>query len=154
MKKLSLLTMLLSFVLISMAYAGGGGDCGGMNEESCAVFSLTNTERLKAGLSPLSIDRTCVEMAQEHSEDMAARDYFDHDRPAAKDREAESYRDRARRWGMTNGFGENIAMTSTPERAVQMWMKSPGHRRNILNPKFRMLGVGFRERLYTQSFSN
>lgn len=152
MTKISLLTLLT--VIVSTTPAEAGEDCGGMNDEACAVFSLTNVERLRENLPALEIERTCVEMAQEHSDDMAVRGYFDHDRPAASDRPAETYSQRAARWGMKLGFGENIAKTTSPDRALEMWMKSPGHRRNILNPKFRFLGVGFRDRLYTQSFSN
>lgn len=152
MTKLSLMALLT--VLASTSTAHAGNDCGGMNEEACAVFSITNAERLKENLPAFEFDRTCTDMAQEHSDDMAARGYFDHDRPEASDRPAESYRERARRWGMKTGFGENIAKTTSAERAVEMWMASQGHRRNILNPRFRFLGVGFKNRLYTQSFSN
>lgn len=40
--------------------------------------------------------------------------------------------------------GENIAKGySTPERVVDAWMNSPGHRANILNPSYTMIGVGY-----------
>ena len=40
--------------------------------------------------------------------------------------------------------GENIAAgSSTPEAVVNQWMSSPGHRENILNGKYRYLGVGY-----------
>lgn len=40
--------------------------------------------------------------------------------------------------------GENIAKGySTPERVVDAWMNSPGHRANILNPAYTMIGVGY-----------
>src|SRR5439155_23515558 len=40
-------------------------------------------------------------------------------------------------------WGENIAWGySTPEVVVQGWMSSPGHRANILNPRFLDLGIG------------
>lgn len=126
-----------------------------MPAEACAVFSLTNVERMKLNLPTLEANQTCAAMAQEQSDDMAARGYFDHNRPAAADRPAETYRQRAQRWGLRQGFGENIAMTGAgPARVLEMWMNSPGHRRNILNPRFRYLGVGVNGRLYTQSFSN
>jgi uncharacterized protein YkwD len=44
-------------------------------------------------------------------------------------------------------YGENIGRGtgsfSTPKAMVSAWMRSPGHRRNILNRDFRDLGVGF-----------
>jgi len=42
--------------------------------------------------------------------------------------------------------GENIAKGSpTPERVVQGWMNSAGHRANILNENFTTIGVGVHE---------
>ena len=40
--------------------------------------------------------------------------------------------------------GENIAAgQQTPEEVVTAWMNSEGHRKNILNPNFTKLGVGY-----------
>lgn len=41
-------------------------------------------------------------------------------------------------------MGENIACgNSSPEKTVEQWMNSEGHRNNILNPAFTAMGVGF-----------
>jgi uncharacterized protein YkwD len=41
-------------------------------------------------------------------------------------------------------MGENIAMGySDIESVVDGWMNSPGHKRNILNPKFNKAGFGY-----------
>ncbi len=43
-----------------------------------------------------------------------------------------------------SGWGENIAAgQSTPEEVVQGWMESPGHCRNIMNPEYRTIGIGY-----------
>ncbi len=40
--------------------------------------------------------------------------------------------------------GENIAGgQKTPEKAVQAWLNSEGHRNNALNPNAKYTGVGF-----------
>ena len=40
-------------------------------------------------------------------------------------------------------WGENVAMGArTPEEALRIWMKSPGHKANILKGDFTQLGVG------------
>jgi uncharacterized protein YkwD len=43
-------------------------------------------------------------------------------------------------------IGENIAWgtlwLATPRAIVTSWMNSPGHRANILNPRFRDTGIG------------
>ena len=51
--------------------------------------------------------------------------------------------------------GENIAMGyPTPEAVVDGWMNSEGHRANILNPSFTVIGVGYVEQghYWTQMF--
>jgi uncharacterized protein YkwD len=41
------------------------------------------------------------------------------------------------------GWAENIAAgPTTAEAVMKMWMGSEAHRNNILNPKFKALGVG------------
>ena len=52
------------------------------------------------------------------------------------------YLDGVRGWSL----GENLAWRSgaaaTPAHIVEAWMRSPGHRRNILDGGFREIGVG------------
>ncbi|MNR50485.1 Cysteine-rich secretory protein family protein [compost metagenome] len=49
--------------------------------------------------------------------------------------------------------GENIAKGQrTPEEVVKDWMNSPGHRKNILNPHYTMIGVGYFSGLWVQEF--
>jgi uncharacterized protein YkwD len=132
----------------------GEDPCYDMAPEACETFSLTNVERLKASLPALAYSPTCFAMAQEQSSDMASRGYFDHQRPVFPDRPAEDFPHRAARFGLENGVGENIAQAKTPERALELWMNSPGHRRNILNPRFHAFGVGYQNGLFTQTFSN
>ncbi|WP_342190492.1 CAP domain-containing protein [Paenibacillus macquariensis] len=41
-------------------------------------------------------------------------------------------------------YGENIAAgQTTPEEVTRVWMNSPGHRANILDPRFTDIGVGY-----------
>ena len=50
-----------------------------------------------------------------------------------------------RAFGLTyRTAGENIAMGyPTPGAVVDGWMNSEGHRANILNPSFTVIGVGY-----------
>ncbi|MFI0353170.1 CAP domain-containing protein [Actinomadura sp. 9N407] len=103
------------------------------------VVSLTNAERAKHGCRPLTLDGRLQNAAQRHSADMAARGFFSHTSPEGKspgDRiTAAGYR-----WST---YGENIAAGQpTPSSVVSAWMKSPGHRANILNCSFRHIGIG------------
>ena len=99
------------------------------------ILDLTNMERSKVGLPPLTFNSKLAAAAQKHSQSMAMQDFFDH-RQMVERVKAEGYQ--------YSRVGENIiAGNPTPEAAMQGWMKSPGHRANILNPEFRELGVGY-----------
>ncbi|MFE6068934.1 CAP domain-containing protein [Streptomyces sp. NPDC056525] len=103
------------------------------------VIALANTEREKAGCGPLHSESHLRSAAQGHADDMAARDYYEHDNPEGGDAG-----DRMTGAGYTwSTWGENIHRgPKTPARAMEDWMDSPGHRANILNCSFKDIGVG------------
>ena len=70
---------------------------------------------------------------------MAQHDYFDH-----TSRDGRTMEQRTRAAGFPGGFvGENIAAGRADAQAtVQQWMDSPGHCLNIMEPRYRFLGVG------------
>ncbi|GGW98924.1 CAP domain-containing protein [Streptomyces chryseus] len=119
----------------------GGGDAGGSGTETAAeaaVLTLVNKERVTAGCSPVRADRPLGELAQDFSEDMAARGFFDHTDP-----DGATPWDRAEKAGIDGLGGENIARGQADAQAVMdAWMNSEGHRANILNCEFKTLGVG------------
>ncbi|MFF4366892.1 sigma-70 family RNA polymerase sigma factor [Streptomyces sp. NPDC001594] len=103
------------------------------------VIALVNSERAAAGCGPLKEDAQLDRAAQGHSDDMARRGFFDHTNPDGAgpgDRTtAAGYR-----WST---YGENIARgQQTAQDVMDSWMKSPGHRANILNCSFKDIGVG------------
>ncbi|MFJ4566348.1 CAP domain-containing protein [Streptomyces caelestis] len=112
-----------------------------LSEESAAaaqVLALVNEERAKVGCSAVAANSALTELAQNYSEDMAARGFFDHTDPDGR-----TPWDRAERAGISNLGGENIARGQADAAAVMdAWMNSPGHRANILNCDFKTLGVG------------
>ncbi|MEV5985069.1 CAP domain-containing protein [Streptomyces sp. NPDC052051] len=102
------------------------------------VIALVNQERAKVGCSPVTANSALSGLAQAFSEDMAARNFFDHTDPSGNDPW-----DRAKARGITGLGGENIARGQANAQAVMdAWMHSPGHRANILNCDFKTLGVG------------
>ncbi|MCL2030543.1 MAG: CAP domain-containing protein [Oscillospiraceae bacterium] len=111
-----------------------------LTEEEFAreVLRLTNLERAKAGLSPLSGDDALLNDAAR----VRAREIitlFDHTRPDGR-RFSSVYDDLGVQW---SSAGENLAGGQpTPEAAVKAWMESDGHRKNILRDGFTHLGVG------------
>jgi uncharacterized protein YkwD len=103
------------------------------------MLARINAARKKAGLQPLLENPLLDKAAQRHAEDMLARGYFAHRSPAGT-----TVRERSKAAGYDwRTIGENLAYGQTSvEEVVQTWLESPGHRRNILNPDFRELGVG------------
>ncbi|MEV6765821.1 CAP domain-containing protein [Streptomyces sp. NPDC051105] len=102
------------------------------------VLKLVNEERAKVGCSALSANSSLTTLAETFSEDMAARDFFDHTDPDGK-----TPWDRAAAAGIANLGGENIARgQATAQAVMDAWMNSEGHRANILNCDFKTLGVG------------
>jgi uncharacterized protein YkwD len=78
--------------------------------------------------------------ARKHSKDMAMNGFFAHTNLAGRspfDRmKAEGYK------GTT--MGENIAAgNATAAQTMTQWMNSDGHCANIMNPKYKQLGVGY-----------
>ncbi|MBQ0865369.1 CAP domain-containing protein [Streptomyces smyrnaeus] len=120
--------------------AGGGGTAAGAQESAAEseVLALVNQERAKAGCRPLKADDRLATLAGNYSEDMARRGFFSHTSPDGK-----SPWDRAEAAGIDDLGGENIARGQANARSVMdSWMRSPGHRANILNCDYRTLGVG------------
>ncbi|MFD4503880.1 CAP domain-containing protein [Streptomyces sp. NPDC058457] len=102
------------------------------------VLKLVNEERAKVGCSALSANSSLTKLAEGFSDDMAARDFFDHTDPDGK-----TPWDRAAAAGISNLGGENIARgQATAQAVMDAWMNSEGHRANILNCDFKTLGVG------------
>jgi len=139
---------------------GGSGHAAARGADPVAdpgaqVLALVNTERVRAGCTPLTADARLDAAAQTHSADMATRHYFDHESPDGDD-PGQRITTAGYAWA---SYGENIATGYRDAGAVmQAWMRSPGHRRNILDCGFRNLGVavawGDRGGYWTQDFAS
>lgn len=103
------------------------------------LFDLVNATRRKHGLSVLKWDESISKTAVRHSSDMATNQYFDH-----TNLEGQSPFDRIHDDGIQYKMaGENIAMGQfSSVFAHEALLNSLGHRRNILQPKWRRLGIG------------
>ncbi len=105
---------------------------------SSRMVELANAARIEAGVEPLKVNQNLVNAASTKGEDMIARNYFAHDTPEGK---------RPWQWIDRSQYdyvvaGENLAMDFTSAEMVQAaFMKSPSHRKNILNPKYKETGM-------------
>ncbi|HYJ46121.1 MAG TPA: CAP domain-containing protein [Pyrinomonadaceae bacterium] len=105
------------------------------------AFDLINSERAKYGLPPLAWDGDLCRMARLHSEKMARLNFFDHEGPDGD--LPNRARDNGIRW---RSLAENIALNQGYDDpvslAVDQWMRSSGHRDNILRRIFTHTAVG------------
>ena len=111
-----------------------------LDEIAREVTRLVNLERKARGLAPLALNPHLMKSAQFHARYMADSDCFAHRCPDEPDLVV-----RAGNAGYEfRMISENIASAmNDPAEAVRVWMTSEGHRRNILDPDMREIGVGF-----------
>jgi len=133
-------------------------------EIELAIFKYTNEERVNAGVSQLKLDSKLSEVARLHSEDMATNNFFNHINLNGEDPTARAIRMRYNvhkelggGW-YSDGIAENIGKMPTgnvegmgyisndadsiARAQVESWMESPGHKANILDPQYDVIGVG------------
>ena len=111
-----------------------------------ATLCLLNRKRAEHDKRGLRHNKRLARAARRHARDMVERDYFSHTAPGGV-----SFVDRIMdadyvKPGQGWTLGENLAWGSyqlaTPRSIVRSWMRSPGHRANILNGRFREIGIG------------
>lgn len=101
---------------------------------------LTNVERQKQGLAPLTLNWELARVARYKARDMRDNHYFSHTSPTY-----------GSPFTMIKNFGiqyrsaaENIAAgQQTAQAVMNAWMNSSGHRANILNAGYTQIGVGY-----------
>jgi len=133
------------------------------------VHGLINKERTNATRSVLQWDDRLTQIARGHSADMVKRAFFDHINPDGADptargkRAGYDCRKMLDRTTYREGLAENLAelprfrrvritgsrrtydwntLEDIAREAVDGWMHSPGHRRNILEKAYSNTGVG------------
>ena len=115
--------------------------CGGgtikLNTKEERTLRLHNQERRSRGLRTLCVHPRLTKAARAHSASMIRNDYFGHG----------SVGRRLKRYGYNwRVYGENIAggtgRYARPGNTFRRWMNSSGHRANILDRRFREIGIG------------
>jgi uncharacterized protein YkwD len=105
-------------------------------------FALINQDRAANGVRTVSWSATLARVAQYRAQDMLDRGYFSHYDPASGQL---AFVQLFQAWGIGyTAAGENIAWSTDPSMAAinTMFMNSPEHRANILNPAYGRAGVG------------
>lgn len=116
------------------------GIASGVNQQE--IIALTNQERQKMGLEPLVEDERLNAAAAAKAQNMFEENYWAHYSPSGRDP-----------WGfiLASGYkfsyaGENLARNFyTSPDIVNAWMNSPSHKENIINPKYKNIGIAVAE---------
>jgi uncharacterized protein YkwD len=121
-------------------------NAGNLEEVRAAIVCLHNQIRARNGLPLLKGNSKLRRAAEGHSAEMVQKRYFDHTSPSGS-----SMVDRILAAGYVRAdqgwvLGENLewgtGSMATPRGAVDAWMKSAGHRANILKRSYRHMGIG------------
>ncbi|MCG2691115.1 CAP domain-containing protein [Candidatus Parcubacteria bacterium] len=121
------------------------------------IHALINTERRNQSLTVLDWDGRLADIARNHSQDMAAKNYFAHTSPDGCDISCKykkvnyDFSSAAENilytWIYKSRYSDGVVteyntQAEIASSAVQWWMNSPGHRANILTPNFKNQGIG------------
>ena len=108
------------------------------------VLSSINALRRQHGLAPLRFSSRLSAAARAHTKDMATRGYFSHTSAngSSFDRRIARFypMGKSRYWSV----GENLLWSSpdtSPAQAVEMWLNSPEHKKNMLTARWREIGL-------------
>lgn len=108
------------------------------------ILTLINAVRVENELEPLQLVELASTAARMHSADMACKDFVDH-----YGSNGSTWYTRLQTQGVAyrkaseNIYSGNPDFGGTPQGAFTWWMNSQVHRMNILNPKFKQVGVGY-----------
>ena len=105
------------------------------------VLRLVNIERANVGVAPLVLDEALCNAANMRAIEMDCTGVFGHKRPNEHSC-FEVYDICNVEW--QSACGENIAAgQATPEEVMNSWLKSAGHKANILSPEYTKMGLGY-----------
>lgn len=135
----NVITVFLVFQVVLTAFARlAPGVLGYASNISVSdLVKYTNDQRKLAGDEPVVLNAKLNAAAQAKAEDMFANQYWAHNSPSGKDP-----------WSfiLAAGYsylfaGENLARDFADSKSVvDAWMKSPSHRENLINPRYKDVG--------------
>lgn len=131
----------LTAVLVAITLAAPAVACdkpASARQAEAEVISLINSERARHGLGKVRRSEPLEHAAARQACDLAARKKLSH-----VGTDGSTVKQRVKGAGYAMRFAnENIGYGfRSPASAVAWWMNSPGHRKNILEPRVREIGV-------------
>jgi uncharacterized protein YkwD len=110
------------------------------------MLCVINVERTTRGLAPLRAQGALASVAGRYAREMVQAGFFDHTSPAGSTMlsriRTTSYLTGAATWFVGENIGWGSGTFAAPAAMVDAWMRSPGHRANLLDTRFRDIGIG------------
>jgi uncharacterized protein YkwD len=148
-KRFSWMPLVVAAVLVAVAFPAGASPAhthvqAPLTALQSGVFTQLNAIRRLHGLVPLKLNAALTQSAAQHTEEMGDDGYFQH--PSV---DGTAFWKRIAHWYGSTGYpywsvGENLLWSSPDVDAVDamhLWMNSPEHRANILDPRWREIGI-------------
>lgn len=142
-----LIIYILIFIFLQVGFSAVGYSKPGIlgisaNIDQKKLIELTNSERQKKGLPPVSENEALDKAASLKAQNMFEENYWAHFAPSGRTP-----------WDFILGSGykftyagENLAKNFyNSSDVVSAWMASPTHRDNLLNPKYQDIGIAVME---------
>lgn len=114
-----------------------------LSQDRSELLTLINGDRTKYGFTPVELNTDLNNLAQAHTEDMIARNFFAHVNPDGLTPD-----DRRKAAGIPSKVGENISIAPSIPFTHYGLMQSGIHRRNILDPSWTKVGFGITKDQY------
>ena len=128
---------MMSINYLTKSYAKQENNPNNLSNRDLVIYYI-NEERKKANLNTLKDTTDLNRVALLKSEDMVKNNYFLHTSPTYG-----TPFNMLKNYGITYNYaGENIAGNTSMKKAVEKWMQSDSHKRNILSSKYKYIGVG------------
>ncbi|MDP4009773.1 MAG: CAP domain-containing protein [Candidatus Shapirobacteria bacterium] len=127
-------TLIKSFTIVKPGVLGYSSEI-----TAAKVFYSTNLERQKNGLPPLHFRSLLANSAKNKTQDMFTHNYWAHTSPEGKT-PWDFFKSQNYEYTVA---GENLAKDYyDTESMMTAWMQSPTHKENIVNPKYKEIGIG------------
>jgi uncharacterized protein YkwD len=141
-KVLSLVTVVGAATALVGVSAAGGATQKELTGQAVLLTEM-NAARAQHGLAPLRLSQVLARPARSQSVYLARTGKLDHDGADGKPFYVRLYK---AGYSTTKAVGENLAMSSGCETnlaktMVRMWLRSPGHRANLLSTRFKVVGL-------------
>lgn len=128
-------------VMVALLFAAGVAAQSALpfdEEAEQQVLISLNQSRVEAGVPPLKLDDKLRDAARKHSALLAQRNVLSHQFPGEP-----SLRERLRSAGLFfTEAAENVGVNSQADDVNSMFMRSSGHRANMLNASYNAVGIG------------